>query len=422
MRCVMQDFPRPNSKPVPRDQLGQIRPPRRWLAPWKDSPERPVLYHCIARIVDRRFVLDAAGKERLLRDLRSAEGFSGCRILAFCLMSNHCHLLLEVPPPPPAGWDDDSLLARLACLYKPAEVTRISHQLAEARRAQAQGRCDGRLAREIHQQYTWRMHDLSQFMKTVLQRFTRWHNRRENRSGVLWESRFKSLILEDGAAARAVAAYIDLNPVRAGIVAMPEAYRWSSYGEAIAGGTQARAGLVRAWMAHHDWPAEDAKWSGGPRGGVAAAYRNALLETTLAIHQTESNGESETDTSPPSTRATPRESLLAEIRAELAQLTPLLQGLAPSSDAPPDAPAALAAERSGEAKGRPTLLARRVRHFSDGGMLGSRAFVEDAFETQRSRFGPKRRSGARKLRGQAAGTASWLWSLRDLRKNTTTPP
>ena len=417
----MQDFPRPNSKPIPLDQQGRIRPPRRWLAPWKDAPDRPVLYHCISRIVDRRFVLDAAGKERLLRDLRSAEGFSGCRILAFCLMSNHFHLLLEVPPPPPAGWDDETLLARLACLYNPAEVTRISHQLAEARRAQAQGRCDGRLAREIHQQYTWRMHDLSQFMKTVLQRFTRWHNRRENRSGVLWEARFKSLILEDGAAARAVAAYIDLNPVRAGIVAMPEAYRWSSYGEAMAGSTRARAGLVRAWMAHHDWQPEDAKWSGGPRGGVAAAYRNALLETTLAIHQTQTDGETETGTTPPA----PRESLLAEIRAELAQLAPLLQGRDPSSNAPPNTPAspkdssaALAAERSGEAKGRPALLARRVRHFSDGGMLGSRAFVEDAFETQRKRFGPKRRSGARKLRGEAACAATWLWSLRDLRKNT----
>jgi len=58
-----------------------------------------------------------------------------------------------------------------------------------------------------------------------------------------------------------MAAYIDLNPVRAGIVADPAEYRWSSYGEAIGGGprgngTKARAGLVRAIMAHKGYPAD----------------------------------------------------------------------------------------------------------------------------------------------------------------------
>jgi len=46
----------------------------------------------------------------------------------------------------------------------------------------------------------------------------------------LWEERYKSVIVESGEAARTIAAYIDLNPVRAGMVSDPAEYRWSSYG------------------------------------------------------------------------------------------------------------------------------------------------------------------------------------------------
>jgi hypothetical protein len=44
------------------------------------------------------------------------------------------------------------------------------------------------------------MRDLSEFMKTLLQRFTRWHNRRTKRKGNLWEENFKSVVAEDGEA------------------------------------------------------------------------------------------------------------------------------------------------------------------------------------------------------------------------------
>jgi hypothetical protein len=77
------------------------------------------------------------------------------------------------------------------------------------------------------------MYDLSEFMKGVKQRFTQWYNREHGRTGTLWEGRFKSVLVEGGFAARVVAAYIDLNPVRAGMVSRPEDYRWSSYGVAM---------------------------------------------------------------------------------------------------------------------------------------------------------------------------------------------
>jgi hypothetical protein len=56
-----------------------------------------------------------------------------------------------------------------------------------------------------------------------------------------------------------------------------------------------------------------------------------------------------------------------------------------------------------------------VRYFSDGAVIGSRAFVDGLFEQCRERFGPRRKSGARKMRGRAACAAGLLWSARDLR-------
>ncbi|NJM36941.1 MAG: hypothetical protein HC845_03170, partial [Akkermansiaceae bacterium] len=61
------------------------------------------------------------------------------------------------------------------------------------------------------------------------------------------------------------------------------------------------------------------------------------------------------------------------------------------------------------------MLRWKVRYFTDGAVIGSRAFVDDYFAQCRDRFGPKRKTGARKLRGNATAAAGLLWSLRDLR-------
>ena len=61
---------------------------RRWLAPWKDSVVRPVIYHCVTRVVDRRFAFEQADKEKFRTLMRMQENFTGCKVLAYCLMSN----------------------------------------------------------------------------------------------------------------------------------------------------------------------------------------------------------------------------------------------------------------------------------------------------------------------------------------------
>ena len=123
------------------------------------------------------------------------------------------------------------MLRRLSATNTGAFVAGVAKELSDAHHA---GRVE--LVAEIRARFSYRMHSLSEFMKTLLQRFTRWFNRTHERRGTLWEERYKSVIVESGIAARTISAYIDLNPVRAGMVADPAEYRWSGYGEAVGGG------------------------------------------------------------------------------------------------------------------------------------------------------------------------------------------
>ena len=363
---------------------------KRWIVKGGESSERPEIYHALARVVDKRFAFEAADKEQFRIYFRMMENFTGCRVLSYCVMCNHFHLLLEVTPKPKKALTDEELLARLAALYSEAFVATVAKELMEARSIAAACLAEDAEAyvQRIHERFTYRMHDLSEFMKTLLQRFTRWHNTRTNRRGNLWEETFKSVIVEDGLAAKTMAAYIDLNPVRAGMVSDPAEYRWSSYGEAMGGGAKgngkkARAGLVRALKAHKGYAADAKHWN----EGVAKEYRMLLLAE--GVEQMEAvvtkAGESEVKVK--------RRGIKRELAAaELAQL-----------------------ER-GENVAMGKMLRCRVRYFTDGAVIGSRGFVEEVFQKLRERFGPKRKDGARKWRGMGQAAAGVLWSMRDLKK------
>ena len=362
----------------------------RWLAPWKESTERPVIYHCITRVVERRLAFGQREKEQFRRYLRMYENFSGCRVLSYCLMSNHVHLLLEVPPLAAGGLSDAELLRRLRAIYNEAAVGVVAKELAELRQQVRDGLADESLVRELHERFTYRMHDLGEFMKTLLLRFSRWFNTRYERTGALWESRFKSVLVEDGLAARTMAAYIDLNPVRAGMVGDPAEYRWSSYGEAMGGGARgngkkARAGLVRALMAHKGYEADAQHWA----GEVSKDYRMLLLaEGAEKLQEVVGEGEG----GGREVRVVRKGIRKEVVEDEMARL-----------------------ERSRDvALGK--MLRCRVRYFTDGAVLGSRGFVDEVFTKCRERFGATRKDGARKLRGNGAAAAGRLWSMRDLRR------
>ena len=324
--------------------------------------------------------------------MRKLEAFSGCRVLAYCVMGNHFHLLLEVPPRPETGLDAESLdielfAERLAGIYKPGEVAEILMMLKNALNA-----TDGspstrvRATEEIAGPYLARMHDLSEFMNGLLKRFTRWFNRQHQRTGTLWEDRFKSVIVESGVPARAVAAYIDLNPVRAGMVEDPADYRWSSYGEAIgaggrsAGGRNARGGLVRALLCAEGGEADGTRWC-EVSGGYRLLLKQAIERKGGGGKRTVRQGnEAGAVTSPEMASFMAQDTVAAGFAVEM---------------------------------GFAGMLMRRLRYFSSGAVIGSKNCVETCFEHARHRFGAKRRRGAKRLRGAARDAAGVIWCARD---------
>ena len=83
--------------------------------------ERAGIYHVVARTVWKTFLFGDAEKEYLRTTMRRYEAFMGVRVLTYCLMSNHFHILVEVPPKNDAELlldaPDEVFLERLGCLY-----------------------------------------------------------------------------------------------------------------------------------------------------------------------------------------------------------------------------------------------------------------------------------------------------------------
>lgn len=132
-------------------------------------------YHVTARGNERKDVFKSQkDREQFLQYLESAVTRYDAVIHAYCLMSNHYHLLLETP----AG-------------------------------------------------------NLSKIMQHINGAYTNYYNAKRKRSGHLFQGRYKAIVVEADEYAQQLSRYIHLNPVRVGLSARPEEYRWSSYPEYI---------------------------------------------------------------------------------------------------------------------------------------------------------------------------------------------
>ncbi|MGL4316818.1 MAG: transposase [Pseudomonas sp.] len=136
-------------------------------------------HHIVQRGHNRQVVfVQREDHERYLADLRELKQVFGVKVYAYCLMTNHVHLLLQ--PDAATG--------------------------------------------------------LGQLMKALAARMTRYRNRLEGRSGTLWESRYKSSVVQSDTYLLACCRYIELNPVRARMAADAGDYPWSSYRQRMEGG------------------------------------------------------------------------------------------------------------------------------------------------------------------------------------------
>lgn len=310
------------------------------------------VYHCISRIVGADFLLeDEREKEVLRNQIWKVADFCGVEVLTYCIMSNHVHVLLRTPDKSHLKRVPDSeLVRRVKRVYSPEKAMVFETGLSDP---------DPEVKERFRQQLTSRMSDVSQYMKELKQRFSIWYNRSHRRIGTLWAERFKSVLVEDEPMALStVAAYIDLNPVRAGIVSDPAMYRFCGYAEAMGGFKPARVGITSLFGGRQPW------------ASVGARYRVAVF----------GKGQSYDAERP---RASVSQRKAAKVMNE------------------------------GGKVAREEALRCRVRYFTDGVVLGSKEFVQSYFERYRNRFGVKRVDGPRLIRGSDWGE---LRCIRDLRK------
>ncbi|EIP96464.1 Transposase IS200 like protein [Opitutaceae bacterium TAV1] len=281
------------------------------------SEKREAVYHCMSRTVNGERLFGEAAREVFRKQMWQVADFCGVEIITWTILSNHFHVLVRVPRK--TAVDDNELLRRYRVLYpKPtpyqtARLEVVRQWLTERENLAIMQEAEAWRVRQVAL-----MGDVSQFMKLLKQRFSIWFNRTHNRFGTLWCERFKSVLVEPrGRVLETMAAYIDLNCIRAGLAADPAEYRFCGYAEAVAGHERARAGLVSV-VEGNGWRA------------VQAGYRQMLFGKGAGPQ--DGKGEiSEAD--------------LERVMEEKGQL-PLA-----------------------------TVLRHRIRYFSEGVVLGSKVFV-----------------------------------------------
>jgi len=170
--------------------------------------DEPAVYHIMSRTALAGFVIGDAEKEYLLGIIKKTSSAYFVQVFGFCIMDNHFHLLVRMNPG--SDYSDEEIRKRHKYYYGEKGNLELS---------------EGQIP-----YFRERWSDLSEYMKDIKQAFSRYFNKRNNRKGYFWSERFKSVLVEKGETLINCLAYIDLNPVRAGIVNRPEEYRWSSLG------------------------------------------------------------------------------------------------------------------------------------------------------------------------------------------------
>jgi hypothetical protein len=307
--------------------------------------------------VEGRFLFQTQGPgsieaERFVYLMRRLEKACCLQVLTYALMANHFHILCKEPER--RELSDQELLDCIELGYGAERRSQVAEQLA----AYTKEASSSDQAQQLRERYSSRLFDVSIFMKELKGRFAQWYNRRHQRYGVLWAERFKSVLIEEGQALSAVAAYIDLNPLRAGLCEDPKDYRYCGYAEAIArNSAQAKLGICEALGF-----STQSAWKQASR-----EYRKLLFRTGTAASKAG-----------------------AVIDVKHAQRVLQQQGEIPLSD----------------------LLRCRIRYFTDGGILGSCAFVQKQFARCRNLATLARSDRGHRL-PLAAGEQ--IWVLRDLR-------
>ena len=195
--------------------------PRKNLISLGDTP----FYHCMSRCVRRAFLCGVdhySGinyehrRDWLENKLHQTADAFAIKLCAYAIMHNHYHVVLNVRSDMAASWSKDEAVARWHRLFS---GTPLSQRFAAGVML---SKSEKRLLNKDITVWRHRLMDISWFMRIVNEAIARRANSEDNCTGRFWEGRFRSQALLDDKALLACMAYVDLNPVRAGIATSPE--------------------------------------------------------------------------------------------------------------------------------------------------------------------------------------------------------
>jgi putative transposase len=168
--------------------------------------DETAVYHVMSRTALDGFPLGDIEKDFMMDLIRRYSELYLVEILGLCLMGNHFHILVRMFPE--HKFTDEDIQKRYENFYGDERVF-AAGWIPSLRE---------------------KLYSLSEFVREIKVGFTRYYNNRHHRRGYFWGDRFKSVIVENGETLINCLAYIDLNPLRAGLVERPEEYRWNSLG------------------------------------------------------------------------------------------------------------------------------------------------------------------------------------------------
>ncbi|WP_434361293.1 transposase [Parasalinivibrio latis] len=190
------------------------------------SLEATPYYHCVSRCVRRAFLCgtdEYTGKsyehrkawiENRIHQLSTAFAINIC---AYAVMSNHYHLVCHVDKTKALSWSREEVIERWRACHKTLPVM-VERFLS----GEALGEAQMMLVDETVESWRKRLYSLSEFMKSLNGDIAKQANQEDKCTGHFWEGQFKSQALLDEKALAAAMAYVDLNPVRAGVAKTPE--------------------------------------------------------------------------------------------------------------------------------------------------------------------------------------------------------
>ena len=176
--------------------------------------DETAVYHVMSRTALDGFPLGDVEKDFMMDLIRRYSMLYFVEILGFCLMGNHFHILVRMFPE--HKYTDEDIQKRYENFYGDGSMF-AAGWIPSLRE---------------------KLSSLSEFVREIKVGFARYYNKRHNRRGYFWGDRFKSVIVDKGETLINCLAYIDLNPIRAGLVDRPEDYRWSSIGYHIQTGNK----------------------------------------------------------------------------------------------------------------------------------------------------------------------------------------